>query len=353
MSSSAETVPTTGLMDGPTILQALPSLVVIAAAAVAETYGARKGLPVTGLVLCHTAIVGAIATHLWRRHRAGGDFRLSAIALLTIGTAGPFGAVGALIAFLLHAVFQLRSTPFERHFAALFPELREDDACALARRIAEGRLTIKTTSAVTSFAEIMEVGSFEEKQRAISHISGRFRPEFASTLHRALGDPEPAIRVEAAIVPSRIEKQFDEQLMALERQAAAGERQSVIALAEHLDHMAHSGLLDSERSLATRERALCVYRSAAADRLDGIEIPLGRLLIRLGRDQEACAWFDRLPASTWQAPRAMLWRLESLYRVGRLAELRSLCRTYQAELSGTTDVPRHLRDAVAMWAAEA
>ena len=353
MSNADQSAPISGLLDGPEVSRAIPSLALVGAAAAIETYGCRATLPVAVLLLGHAAVVGILAGQLWRQYRAGRDLRLSAVALLTVGTAGPVGAIGTLITFLLHAVLQRRPAAVDQRFAFLFPELAEDEACATARLIAEGRRTVKTTSAVTAFAEIMEVGSFEDKQRAISHMSGRFRPEFAATLHRALGDPEPAIRVQAAILPGRIEKQFDEKLISLERQAATGLRPAIVALADHLDQMAHAGLLDEERLSATAERALGLYRSASADGPQGIEIALGRLLIRLGRDNEALTWFDQLPQSIWHAPRAMLWRLEALYRAGRLAELRSLCRSLQPELAAAADLPRKFHDIVTMWADQA
>lgn len=344
-----------GFLDGPQLSQACASVAVILAAGVGE---AALGYSVfahpfgaTTILAIHVASVGLAACALWFLRRRGDDCRLSVFAVFAMAAAGPLGAIAALLTFALHGLLRLRLRNVECRYDQLFPDLPETRAEALAREVAEGRLPVKPPDGVVPFVDVMALGSFEQKQAAITRISARFRPEFAGALWRALSDPEPALRVQAATVTSRIEKDFDRRAVELERRLSSGDSTVRRDLARHLERMADSGLIDDHRSRAFRERALALWRSCEADtRNDETDEAIVRGLLSLGRADEACAWFerpDRDPTAT-MATRLAVLRFESLFQTRRYAELRSLCARLGAAAVGR-DADIH--QAVELWGA--
>src|SRR3546814_11680725 len=91
--------------------------------------------------------------------------------------------------------------------------------------------------------------------------SRRFRPEFAPALKLALQDANPAIRVQAATATAEIESGFTDRTIVLEAAAKAASQDfdRQLAIAQHYDAYAFSGLLDSGREHASRRSALMSY----------------------------------------------------------------------------------------------
>ncbi len=352
MSEAAE--PVRGLLDGPQLSQALPSVAVILTTGVAEAALGYQAFarPVGAIVMLavHGACVGLAACAFWLLRRHGADCRLSVFAVVAMAATGPLGAAAALLTFALHGLLRLRSRNVDSRYDQLFPDLPESRAEALAREVAEGRLSVKPPDGVMPFVDVVTLGGFEQKQVAISRISARFRPEFAASLWRALSDPEPALRVQAATVASRIEKGFDRRAVELERRLSSGDTNVRSVLALHLERMADSGLIDDHRSRAFRERALTLWRSCDADAPnDETDMAIVRCLLSLGRANEACEWFERQDRADAVAPRLAALRFESLFLTRRYAELRALCARFGAAVTASTEPTADIREAVELW----
>ncbi|MEQ8663925.1 MAG: hypothetical protein RLW62_24155, partial [Gammaproteobacteria bacterium] len=166
---------------------------------------------------------------------------------LLVATAA-FGAVGAAataVAFLLYRRHARNSRTFEEWYRELFPERgrriyeRIYDELMLTRRQRESR------SEVIPFADVINYGSREQKQLAISMMSRHFEPVFAPVLKRALDDPDNSVRIQAATAITSLEGRFSDRSMELEgRIGRDPSPRHLIELARHLDRYAFSGLLD-------------------------------------------------------------------------------------------------------------
>lgn len=353
MSAAEQLVSAGGLLDGPTLRDSAPTLAVlllVGAGEVAALALARLDAAAWWeLALVHAAAVGCVAAWTWTRRRSGLDSRLSAVALLGVAACGPFGAAGAWITFSAHAIQhrsshgRSRGTRSSIPAAALTPE-------SPALRV--GNPAEESANApIASFNDVMALGSIEEKRAAIALLTTRFRPEFTPALKRALRDPDPAVRVQAATAASRLENQFQRRVRELEAEADAGGPEARVALGDYLDEVAGTGLLDESRAALWRERALELYRSALPERLAQVALPIGRALVRLGREQEACEWFDGPAASIPASSHMLFWRLEAMYRAGRYRELRGLCQEHRDLLQARGVAPEPLRQAAMLWGA--
>ncbi len=343
----------TGLLGGPGLGDSLPVLGMLAAVLIGESAlisaVLTEDVPAALLVPGHGVAIGAFLWVLALRHRHGWDLRLAALAALTVAMAGPLGAVVALGVFAIHALLRPAAGAGPDHHAFLFPEPQANPADTLVDEIIEGRRPISAQGVVLPFAEVMAIGDLAEKQSVLGHILERFQPAFAPTLHAALGDTEPTVRIQAAIVMSRLERRFDQRTMAFERELSAGTRAACLAMARHLDAMAFSGLPNEWLATEMRERALELFRAAAAGGVDDVALEIGRLLLRLEWTAEAALWFGGLALPPEPPPRLTAWRLESLMRGGKLAEVRDLCRRHGARLSASEDLSPAVRQAVTLW----
>lgn len=352
MSEHAPTETCAGFLDGPTLRDALPSLslVVLAGAGEIAVLAAAAGGEMLRWELgcIHALVVICLSAWSFARWRRGHDIRLSALGVLGVATCGPMGAAGSCLAFVLHAARHGSISPTQHASPTSVPAGTQPDADALIRRILATPHQAPRGS-VASFNDVMALGTVEEKRAAISLMVARFRPEFTPALKRGLRDADAAVRVQAATGVSRLENLFQRRVRELENAAQSGGSEERLQLGNYLDEVSETGLLDESRTVGWRERALELYQGVAAERLEEVALRVGRALVRLGREREACDWFDRLPASIPMTVQLLLWRLEAAYRARRYTELRALCEQHRVLLSGGSVAPAPVLAAVTLW----
>jgi len=301
----------------------------------------------------HVAIVSALC--IWGRYSPGMRADVRIPMLLIVGTAalGPVGAAGTLITMLLARLFMRNAKPFEEWYQALFPESTDGAGSELLNEAALADLD--NPAAFVPFAEVLEFGSFQQKQAMITLINRSFRPAFGSILKRALTDPNNAIRVQAATAMNRIEATLHARTLELTRRVNENpeDADALAALARHYDAHVYSSILDPRREEETRGRALDAYRAYLAvrpgDRV--AQIALSRLLLRGGQYEEAAGSLEKAIADGSAAEQAELWYMESLYMLGRFAELRAYARPRRERLASAAGLSPVAVEAVQLWAA--
>lgn len=299
----------------------------------------------------HLALCGLVG--LWVRGlvRRGRDLRLAGLLLVTMVPLGPVGAACTVATAALLALFSRYATGFQDWYLSLFPDSEIGPARELYELIVSGRENAHL-AAGESFTDVMCMGSPQQKQAVIALVARHFRPAFTPALKAGLADADPSVRVQAATATARVEHEFNERWLALDHAARdrAEDADALAALARHLDDYAFCGLLDANREAEIREKALEGYRRSLelAPDDDGIRLDLGRLLLRCGLAAEAA---ERLEPLVDRTPdrRILYWYAESLFRLGRFAELRALPGRRPDLLGNEAELPHTLRDVFALW----
>ncbi|PJK28798.1 tetratricopeptide repeat protein [Minwuia thermotolerans] len=301
----------------------------------------------------HLATVAVVAAAAWRFRPTGSPSRLLTLLALSTFFLGPFGPLGTLLALGLHALFRRRATPFEEWYASLFPEEVDMPSRRLFEMLTRGLADAAGQENVTSFTDVLQYGSIEQKRAVISLLSRDFRPEFAPALLSALSDPNPAVRVQAATAAANIEGDFLERAIELETRARRhpGDAEAQVRAARHFDDYAYSGILDEDRQRENRDKAQTYYRKALE--LDPARhdatLGVGRLLVRGDRLEEAESWFEEGFRRGVLGPSELSWYMEAAYRLGDFDKLRYAVAAFGDDILAGPGASDRMRDVIRVW----
>lgn len=304
-------------------------------------------------VLIHVVIVCLLALAAWKLRPNGGHSRYLVLLFVTTTFLGIFGPLGTMLAMLLYVQFRRNATPFEEWYASLFPDHFDAPSQKLYQMLTRGLADSAKQENVTSFTDVLQYGSIEQKRAVISLLTRDFKPEFAPALQSALSDANPAVRVQAATAAASIENAFLERAMELEQAAkeASGDHAAQLEVARHFDNYAFSGILDGDRQAENRRKAEECYRKALdlepelADALLGV----GRLMVRTDRLEEAARWFETGFAKGILRPSELAWYMEAVFRLGDFDRLRYAVAGFGDDLLADTAISERLRDVIMAW----
>lgn len=310
---------------------------------------------IAAAIAAHALVLGAMVLWIRSRLRRGLDLRLAGLLAVTTPVLGPMGPLCTLVTAALHALFRRYATGFQEWYLSLFPESEIEPAQELYELIVSGRETAHL-AAGDSFTDIMSVGSPTQKQAVIALVARHFRPAFTPALKAGLADADPSVRVQAATATARVEHEFNERWLSLDAavQSNPDDVPTRHALARHLDDYAFCGLLDTNREAEIRDKSLEGYRRSLELAPDDDEIrhDLGRLLLRCGHAAEAAEALEPLVDRAGDR-RILYWFAESLFWLGRYAELRALPGRRPDLLGRVEELPDALREVFALWSGTA
>lgn len=304
----------------------------------------------------HVVLAGVVLFMAAGLQKIGRDARFMLLLGTTTAGLGVFGAFGTMLSVLVHLWFMRVSQTFAEWFASIFPRQKLSRPERVFDDLTYGRDQNPQAYSVVPFLDVMEIGSEAQKRKALSRMTEFFEPQFASAFKKALGDPSNAIRVQAATAVTKIENRFLEELMKITELARRYPKDANIklALAEHYDDYAFTGVLDEERESVNRMRALEFYQEYLDLKPGDINVRIrtGRLMLRLNMEQEAADWFNRCLLDGYSSDSLIIWYLEALFRAGRFSDLRKNARLHRNRLrSYYEDLPQ-LAETVELWAGE-
>lgn len=308
--------------------------------------------PVVPLVI-HGVLVFFTSILAYGQYKKGLDARHIGLLAIVSATTGVFGTIGALVGFVVSGIFAGRSKHFKDWYESIFPSDTLSQSQEIYDRIVEGFDENPRSYSVGSFVDVMQLGSENQKRRALAKMTSRFHPRFAAAFKAALRDHSNTIRVQAATAIAKIEKEFTYKL---ERIEAARKKQPnnallMLALAKFYDDYAFTGVLDIEREKSNRERAIANYKAYLQQDPNSAEawVAVGRLMFRNRQWEEAAEWFHGALDRGWHMGTMMLWYFECLFRLGRYANLRRALVEYGRHVMVQDDVPPQMREAVSFW----
>jgi hypothetical protein len=308
------------------------------------------------LIGAHVAIcllLGSVLLIMTDGQRSNPTFLLFSVCVVVMG---PLGPLGITLTIVLRVLFARRATPFEEWYEALFPKITATRTQNLYKQIVLQGGGPPKHSTVAPFVDVVALGTVEQKRAVIAMIADGFDPAFASALRKALNDPEPAIRVQAATAAARIETHFLERSMAMQSMRAErpNDADLLLQLARHHEAYAMSGILDEGRAQTELNDAL-----ACCERLELMQVgdPIvaetaGRLLLLLDRPDEALERLTPLIGHPDAAPGALASYFGCLFRCGHFERLREAYRLLEGRID-VAALPHTAGEALRLWADDA
>ncbi len=303
-------------------------------------------------VFFHIAL--SLIAGLLARAFAGVDRESRFFLLLFISTAalGVFGAAGVALSVVLHQWYMRYAQPFSGWFASIFPSPIHHESEQIFDDIRVGRDESSKPYSVIPFLDVIWYGNEAQKRMALSKMTSRFHPSFAKAFKKALGDSSNSIRIQAATAVSKIENQFMARLMKLNKLHEEQPKNPVVtlALAEHYDNYAFTGILDDDRERHNRSQALKHYQQYLDLRPTdtSTHVKIGRLLMRNGEPLRAIDWLRQSIERGHRSQALLMWYAEALFACGRYADLRQLAQDGKWKTEDAGMQP-WLADTFAFW----
>lgn len=315
-----------------------------------------EGMPVWLALIFHVALAAVVLMMAAALKRMVRDSRFMLLLGISTAALGIFGAVGTFVSILLHFWHTRISQTFAEWFATIFPKPERSKPEVVYEDILYGRDQDPKDYQVIPFMDVISIGSETQKRRAISRMTEFFEPHFAPAFLKALHDPSNSIRVQAATAVSRIENQFLEEVLKINALIKKHPKDPVIrlALAEHYDNYAFTGILDEEREASNRQKALENYRLYLDMKPKDIHarIKMGRLLLRMKDYNQAADWFRQSIDAGYLSDSLLIWYVEALYASGRFTELRKQARGLLGKVGELRENNPALVESIMLWAEE-
>jgi len=317
-------------------------------------WAVNANLPVGFVLLLHGVVVVALYIYSRMVMRRGGENRFALLLLLTTATTGPYGAAGVMLTILLYFLFVRKSQSFEEWYASIFPAMVQSHSQKIYDDLMVGRDESSKNYSVIPFLDVLSFGSELQKRQALAKMTSNFHPNFSPAFRKAMNDESNTIRVQAATATTKIENAFMERLMKLVKLKERFDQEPVVvlALAEHYDNYAYTGLLDADREQANRKRALEHYNEYLEIEPQNLDVRtrIGRILMREKEYEKACSWFKQCMDLGYNSESISQWYSEALFNCGRYEDLRRFSLTYKPTLQASAAAqPLPVKEALALW----
>jgi tetratricopeptide (TPR) repeat protein len=292
-----------------------------------------KLLPLLLLSVIHFFIVAAICFWVMRTYRRKEDMSLPLFLALMVGVMGIFGAILCLVMAGIYALNWRHATPFATWFAELFPDNAPDEREAVYERIIFGLDNIASNVDVEPFQDIFTYGTLQQKQMALMKITRYFRAQFTPMLMRAVNDNDVAVRVQAATVITKIDRNFMEKTLSLESalKEDPDNSEKMLLLAASYNEYAESGILDTLTADKNRLKAIDLYRQCLEQdpSLSHLNIMLGRLYFKRNQPELSYRYYrNYIDEHGLNSLDLTLGYMETLMLLGAYTELRNLLVEY-------------------------
>ncbi len=306
--------------------------------------------PLAGLLL-HLAIVGILAAYARLLMGSDRENRFAVLLALTVALTGPFGAGGVMLAVMMHDWLAYYALPFSEWFESIFPSQRQTQGERIYNDIRVGRDESAKSYSVIPFLDVMTFGNEAQKRQALSKMTSNFHPHFAPAFKKALNDPSNMIRVQAATAITKIESHFLSRLMQLTqlKERHPGDYVVLLALAEHYDDYAYTGLLDIDREQINRRKALEYYKEYLHIVPGNAEVRgrVGRILMRDQAYEKARDWLFQCIERGYLTDTISQWYSEALFACGEYETLRRYRTALPKPVADGPVSP--LQDALQLW----
>jgi len=309
----------------------------------------EKEFSLIQVVSLHLLAVLILLLWFWASLIRKNDVRFALLLIISTTVAGIFGVLGTFVCLLLYVISKNKITPFKDWLANIYTDNQDNFTEKVYQNIAVGRDRISSTNIFVSFGDILDYGSFEEKQSVIANLARNFRPEFAPIIKSALSDKDFNVRTQAATIVAKLEKKFNKQTICLQNQVVSGEFKDYLTLATHIDGYAYLGLFDEIRESDMQKTALDYYYKCQSINPEHNKVrhAIGRILVKLELLQEAYKYFNAYGNNL--KTNELSWFYECLYKLGKYNELRERLIEFNKSHNNKEEIPHKIHEYICLW----
>lgn len=298
-----------------------------------STFFLLQCITIVEALLAHIVLIMLATGGVYRLYKARMDITIPLFWLILHAVFGPFGTLISLVMYAVYHPHFPSSGLLDARFSSLFPVEAVSESNKLYERIIFGLDSTVETVNIEPFQDIFAYGSLRQKQTALMKIMRYFRPQFAPILRYALKDREAAIRVQAATIIAKIERDFMKKYLMLGRalQHHPEDREKMLSFALLCDEYAASGLLDEDSKHKSRERAIVLYeKSITLNVYDtNLKLQLGRIYLQAGAYEKAVILFKTcMDEEGLSMPGLLLWYSEALFALKAFTKIRHLAEQH-------------------------
>lgn len=296
-------------------------------------YNFGKGFKLYDFFIPHTIIMLFLTLRVYIAYHKEEDLRYPLLLWTAAFGGGPFGLGGFICFALLVPIFSRFSISAKVWFEELFPEHKLTPFTKIFQRVKSGWDDYTQTAEVTSFQDLFNYGTLEQKQNVLDAIVKDFNPEYSNIIRRALEDPHNSVRIQAAAIVSKIDFDFQENISKLlaRYEEIPDDQENILRLADYYEAYSTSGILDSVRRNETANYAIKFYRLYLENHPDerNVLFAIGQLLFYSENYAEFVEWCHLYKSKYRQLSSiTQAWYLESLYKLNRREELVEAAREF-------------------------
>lgn len=238
------------------------------------------------------------------------------------------GVWGAGLAIFTLGIYKLYSKP--THDSQWLEDISDEDDknYVLYERIAHGLEDLTPKQKVISFKDIVAFGTERQKRSAIEKMLIYFIPPFYPILKELLNDRNNSVRIHAATAITRLDRQYYEKFLELEKRTLdfPGHSDFLLELANHCEFSLESGMFDIDRRKKMLFAALMAYMEYTQLNPTNFPVYLAFAKLHLQNNDPQVAkeclekYFNEKQPVTLYA--ATLW-MEALYNLKEYTQLRN------------------------------
>lgn len=281
------------------------------------------------VVLLHMGAITLGTGVVYYLHQKRQNINIPLFWLIMNMVLGPFGTIISIVTLLGYHRHHRSSLLLDAHFTNLFSEREREESHIVYERIIFGLDNSVESIGIEPFQDIMAYGSLRQKQTALMKITRYFRPQFSPVLLYALKDKEAAIRVQAATIIAKLERDYMKNYLSLEKalQHHPEDVEKMILFAQLCNEYAHSGLLDNDSKKKTRDKAIMIYEKCIILKPNDntLKLNLGRIYLQAEAFEKAANLLKEcIDDEGLSSPNLTLWYIEALFSLKLFKKIRSL-----------------------------
>jgi len=280
------------------------------------------------------------------------DLRFPLLGLAVVSVGGPFGALLIILAMIYYLGSSRHAVNFAEWLEGIFPRLYSVEG-TIYERIVSDWDDFSDKINLIPYADVMAFGKLNEKMIALVKVATNYDPQFAHVLREGLHDSSISVRVQAASIIAKFERDYANNLSLLQKKLKRrpNDPNALYELATLCDHNSELGIFDEERTAHMRELAVDSfekYRKLAGKGFN-IEYRLGWLYTRMGDAKKGRELIESYMKNVKATPPVIHHYLATLFMARDYTSLRRYARKNYDSIKGEEANSSGVLEVLLLW----